>query len=140
MEVQCRYLRPLAVAFVRETGPYATSSRAAWQRMFAWLDEVGARAGVRRGIGYIRDNPAEVGPFLRRYDACVELPAGVRPSPAHGIGRMMLPGGAYAVYRHSGSHDGLPRTFSLLHRKWLADQGFVIDRDRAFMESGYPLN
>lgn len=134
MSVKCRYVRPLAVGFVRAHGPYGESSREAWSRLIAWLDSIGARRTVRRGIGYLRDNPGAVGGWSRRYDACVELPPGVTPSLAHGVGRQMLPGGAYAVYRHTGPHEAIGTTFSAMRRDWLARDGLTIDPDRAFME------
>ena len=134
MRIVYRYLRPLSVVFVRSTGPYEKSAIDAWSRMLGWLDDNEMRATLDVGIGFMRDNPSEVGPFLRRYDACVAVRPGVGPDLAAGIGRQTLPGGAFAAYSHVGSHVEIPRLFSQLHRDWVPRRGLSVDYGRPFIE------
>lgn len=134
MRIDCRYQRPAAVAYARATGPYEASSKAAWGQMLEWLDVLGLRDKVVRGIGFIRDNPSTTGAFLRRYDACVELIPGLDADLSAGIGRQMIAGGTYAIHTHVGAHGRIPEAFSQLHRTWLPMHGFAVDYERPFME------
>ena len=134
MRIVYRYLRPTSVVYVRGVGPYETSAVDAWQRMLGWLDRTQMRAGVDVGIGFVRDNPNEVGQFLRRYDACIAVRPGIAPDLAAGIGRQTLPGGAFAAYSHVGTHREIPDLFSQLHRDWVPRRGLSVDYGRPFIE------
>ncbi len=134
MLVSYRRARPQQVVYVRGLGPYAVSGPDAWARIAAWLEDQSRRGAVSGAIGLLRDNPAETGPYLRRYDACIPLAPGIAPDSLRGIGRQTLAGGAFAVYRHSGSYAEIPQLFSRLHREGVPQAGLALDPSRAFRE------
>lgn len=126
------YLRPLAIVCVRTKGPYETSSRAAWQQMFAWLDDSGMRREVGCGYGILRDNPKDVSDEACRYDACVELLPGFENMVPSGFTLARLPVGAYARRRHVGV-AGLPQTITALRDAWMPSNNLAIDAKRPFL-------
>jgi AraC family transcriptional regulator len=134
VRLSCRYLRPSSVVYIRATGPYDQSGKAAWQQMRAWIELHNIPKPIARGIGFIRDNPQKTGPFLRRYDACIDIVPGIDIDYHAGVGRQTLPGGTFAVYTHVGSHHALPETFASLKHEAISGRGFRIDEARAFME------
>jgi AraC family transcriptional regulator len=114
-------------------GPYETSTPEAWAVMARWLDRHDARRLLKRGYGFIRDNPRTTQPGLLRYDACVGLVGDLDADPAAGIGRQILPGGAYAVHTHVGPYDRMGDIFSKLHTSLVHKRGLTLDHDRSFM-------
>jgi AraC family transcriptional regulator len=134
MRVSVRYLRPSAVLYIRSTGPYEQSANAAWERMRTWLDSQDMTSLPGRGIGYIRDNPERTGPFLRRYDACIDIVPGLDTDYHAGVGRQTLPSGTFAVYEHVGAHSELRDAFNVMKNSAIPQRGFKIDGARAFLE------
>lgn len=128
------YLRPQAVCYVRVRGPYAASAPQAWERLAAWADAQGLRAGVRNGYGLVRDNPRIKPAAECRYDACIEAPEGFLPDEKSGVTMQLLPGGSYARHRHVGGLAGLGQAFSWLAREWSAGRGLVVDTNRPLIE------
>jgi AraC family transcriptional regulator len=102
--------------------------------MRAWTAVQKLDARPPRGIGFIRDNPERTGPFLRRYDACIDIAPGLEVDYHAGVGRQTLPGGTFAVYEHVGPHNELCRSFNEMKRSAVPQRGMTIDGDRAFME------
>ena len=134
MQIGYLYIRPVEALCVRSTGPYKISAPQAWATMRTWLDERGLRAGVTRGYGVIHDNPAITAPDLRRYDACVEVPAALPKVPACELARCTVPGGAYVVHRHIGRHRAIGAGFSYVRRKWVPGHGLQVDPLRPYLE------
>lgn len=133
MRVTYRYIRPLSVLYARVMGPYETSTPAAWGVIARWLEQNNARRLVKRGYGFMRDNPKTTAPDLLRYDACIGLVGNLDADPAAGIGRQILPGGAYAVHTHVGAYERLGSVFSKLHTSLVEKRGLSVDSDRSFM-------
>jgi AraC family transcriptional regulator len=133
VRVTYRYVRPLSVLYARALGPYDQSTPKAWATMAAWLDQHNARRLVKRAYGFIRDNPRTTPPDLLRYDACVGLVGDLDADPAAGIGRQILPGGAFAVHTHVGPYDEMGDILSKLHTSLVQKRGLSVDYDRAFM-------
>jgi AraC family transcriptional regulator len=102
--------------------------------MRAWIELHKIPKPIARGIGFIRDNPQKTGPFLRRYDACIDIVPGIDIDYHAGVGRQTLPGGTFAVYTHTGCHRALPDAFAQMKRDSIPGRGFKIDDTRAFME------
>jgi AraC family transcriptional regulator len=102
--------------------------------MLAWLDSHGLRARVTRGYGVLNDDPATIEPRLRRYDACVEAPAGLSLAPALLPARRAIPGGAYVVHRHVGPHRRIGAGFSYIYRTWVPGHGLQVDLRRPCLE------
>jgi len=133
VRVTYRYIRPLTVLFARSMGPYRASTLEAWQTMGAWLEARGTRKRVKQGYGFFRDNPEITAPELLRYDACVTVMPGLEADPAAGIGRQTLPGGAFAVYTHTGPYAETGTLMSHLHREIVPKRGLSVDYDRPFV-------
>jgi AraC family transcriptional regulator len=134
MRLSCRYLRPCSVVYIRAIGPYGQSAAAAWAQMRIWAETHNIPQPISRGIGFIRDNPQKTGPFLRRYDACIDIVPGIDIDYHAGVGRQTLPGGTFAVYTHTGEHSQLPDAFAHMKRDAIPARGFTVDDTRAFME------
>jgi AraC family transcriptional regulator len=134
VRLSVRYMRPSSVLYIRATGPYDQSAKAAWGRMRTWLAAQSTIKPVTQGIGFIRDNPDRTGPFLRRYDACVTVVPGLDIDYHAGVARQTLPGGTFAVYTHIGDHAHLAEAFQTLKHEATPTRGLKIDEDRAFME------
>jgi AraC family transcriptional regulator len=133
VRVSYRYVRPLSVLFARTVGPYDLSAAKAWATMGSWLDQHNARRLVKRAYGFIRDNPRTTPSDLLRYDACIGLVGDLDADNAAGIGRQILPGGAYAVHTHVGSYQEVGELLSKMHTGLVQKRGLTIDNDRSFM-------
>jgi AraC family transcriptional regulator len=134
VRLSVRYMRPSSVLYIRATGPYDQSAKVAWDRMRVWIAAQSTIKPVTRGIGFIRDNPDRTGPYLRRYDACVDVAPGLDIDYHAGVARQTLPGGTFVVYTHIGDHGQLPEAFQTLKHAAVPARGLKIDTDRAFME------
>lgn len=128
------YLRPLNVATVRATGPYAKSAAKAWDEMFAWLNDTGLIRSVGTGYGLLLDDPRKTAPAQCRYQASVELVEEARRLIPDNFLIRRLPGGAYARRRHTGGAVGLAHTISQLRNAWVPSQGVVVDSRRPVIE------
>jgi AraC family transcriptional regulator len=133
VRVTYRYVRPLSVLFARTVGPYDLSAAKAWATMGSWLEQHNARRLVKRAYGFIRDNPRTTPSDLLRYDACIGLVGDLDADNAAGIGRQILPGGAYAVHTHVGSYQEVGELLSKMHTGLVQKRGLTIDNDRSFM-------
>lgn len=127
------YLRPLTVVCVRTYGPYAQSSKEAWQKVFAWLNESGMRRAVGCGFGLMRDDPQTTPPEKCRYEACLELLEGYEHTIPPGFHVMRLPGGAYARQRQQGI-DSLGNSIQTLRDDWVPSNGLGFDVGRPVIE------
>jgi AraC family transcriptional regulator len=127
-------MRPSSVIYIRALGPYEKSAKIAWAQMRTWISEHDIPKPVPRGIGFIRDNPDRTGPFLRRYDACIDVAPGLDIDYHAGVGRQTLPGGTFAIYTHTGSHHELRDAFQAMKHDAVRERGLSVDDDRPFME------
>lgn len=133
VRVQYRQFPAVTVFYARSMGPYESASRDAWRVMGDWLDRHQARRRVKQAFGLFRDDPNRTAPELLRYDACVPVICCADIEPGPGIGRQILPGGAFAVHTHVGSYDDAGPLFSQLHRDIVPARALKVDYDRPFM-------
>jgi AraC family transcriptional regulator len=133
MRITYRETPPATVFCARGYGPYASSSRAAWRTLEAWLDQNDARKRARFGFGVCRDNPRVTPPELIRYDACVPAAPFAELELVAGIERQVLPGGAWAVHVHVGGYDTAGDVISRLQREIVPARGLTVDYDRPVM-------
>jgi AraC family transcriptional regulator len=133
VRVTYRHVRPLSVLYARAVGPYEQSSIEAWGVMARWLEQHKARRLVKRAYGFIRDNPKTTPADLLRYDACIGLVGDLDADLEAGIGRQILPGGAYAIHTHVGSYDEVGPLLSKMNSGLVQKRGLTIDHDRSFM-------
>lgn len=114
--------------FIRSVGDYSKSGPRAWEKMHAFIDEMGFDRSSLRYFGITHDDPHVTGEEKLRYDACIMLPKNA-PSPEK-IGRQQLKGGKYAVFVHNGSYEKLGDTIDAIFFKWLPKSKETIDETR----------
>lgn len=120
--------------FVRGHGPYRTSSKDAWGKVFGWLDSAGVRQKVSVGYGLILDNPKVVAVDQCRYDACIEIPDGFESKVPEQFSLQKLPGGAFVRKRHKGLTDDIAKTISHLRDNCISETGLFFDPNRPVLE------
>jgi AraC family transcriptional regulator len=90
---------PVKVAYLRYTGPFGAPVGRFWRATVApWLADHGLIDCPRYGVAL--DDPQSTAPERCRYDACVELPAGLTLPDAD---ETTIPGGRYAVTHFKGT-------------------------------------
>jgi AraC family transcriptional regulator len=120
MKVEIKQLKPMRVAFMRHTGPYGEVGRV-WDRLLTVMGKDGYLGGNPMMLGICHDDP-EVTPQARiRYDACLSVDEGFVPSGD--IGVQTISGGEYAVTTHTGSYNGLGKTYAEFLGQWLPRSG-----------------
>ncbi|MEJ0085988.1 MAG: GyrI-like domain-containing protein [Pseudomonadota bacterium] len=96
--------RPVRVFFLRYTGPFGEPLGKFWRGVVSpWLADHGLLDCPRYGVAV--DNPMDTAPEKCRYDACVEVPEGLRLPDAQ---QTTIPGGRYAVtfFKGTGAEIG----------------------------------
>ena len=99
MNIEVIERQPVSVACLRYKGPFGEQLGRFWRNTVApWLADHGLLDCPRYGVTI--DDPVFTAQEDCRYEACVELPAGLKlPGASH----TMLPGGRYAVTRFKGT-------------------------------------
>jgi AraC family transcriptional regulator len=95
---------PVKVFYLRYTGPFGEPLGKFWRNTVSpWLADNGLLDCPRYGVAL--DNVANTPPGQCRYDACVEVPAGLHLPDAQ---ERTIPGGRYAVtpFRGTGAEIG----------------------------------
>jgi AraC family transcriptional regulator len=95
---------PTRVAYLRYTGPFGEPLRRFWRATVTpWLADHGLVDCPRFGVAL--DDPHGTAPERCRYNACVELPPGLRLPDAE---EALIPGGRYAIttFKGTGSEIG----------------------------------
>ncbi len=120
-EIQVRAAQPyvgIPATVTMETFPAAIDS--GFPELFGWLASQGIAPGGPPFIRYL----------VIDMDADMQIELGVPVStPVTGNGRIqagVLPGGSYAVLRHTGPYDGLIASNAAL-QQWAAGQGVRFD-------------
>ena len=120
MDVRVEEVRPIRVAFVRHTGPYAACG-AAWQKLCGWAGPRGLIGPSSTFLGVSHDDPEVTPPEKIRYDACVTVPDSVQGEGD--IGVQEVGGGEYAITTHRGPYERLAQTYARLCGEWLPKSG-----------------
>lgn len=128
------YLRPAPVLFVRARGTLFAASLQAWSTLLGWAEDKGARRGITRAYGLVRDHAGMSGEIEGRYDACIAAATDLDEDPAAGIGLQMLPGGAYARHRHTEGSDHVAPKFQWLCQEWTPGRNLTVDSGRPMLE------
>ena len=109
--------RDIHLAFIRHTGPYETVP----QQLFDTLAEWALRhevPGPWMWLGIGHDAPATTAPEKLRFDAALVVPGPF--APVDRIGHQVLPGGDFAVTKHSGPLNTLPAAYATILPRVLA--------------------
>ncbi len=122
------------MVYIRETGPYAVSSRVAWAKVMDWLDKSGMRRDVGCGYGLLLDDPNVTDDDKCRYDACLEMLSEYNETLTDEFQFRRLPGGAYVRQRFKGSAEELRVGVMQFRDENVPMQGLVVDRSRPMVE------
>jgi AraC family transcriptional regulator len=117
VDIQVVERAPARVAYQRYTGPFGAPLGRFWRKtMSPWLADHGVIDCPRYGV--VVDAPANP-PGAGRYDACVELPAGLTLPDA---AVTTIPGGRYAVTRFKGTAPEIGPAWSAFQAECAARQ------------------
>jgi AraC family transcriptional regulator len=90
---------PVHVVCLHYTGPFGEPLARFWRvTVNPWLADLGLLDCPRYGVSL--DNPMQTPPESCRYDACIELPAGL---DLEDVERKVIAGGSYAVAPFRGT-------------------------------------
>ncbi len=138
LQVRVEDLPRQTVAYVRHIGPYAGNEQL-FQRLFGTLMKwAGPRDLMRpetRFITIYHDNPDLTDEDRLRISVCITVPEGTEVDGE--IGKMVLPGGRYAVGHFEITANQYHEAWNALCGGWLPDSGYQPD-DRPSFE--YNLN
>jgi AraC family transcriptional regulator len=134
MNTNLVYLRPLKLAYVRATGPYAASSAKAWAELFAWLENNGLHSFPGCGYGLMLDDHLTTDPQACRYEACVEMKGALEHRAEGHLQIRKLPAGAYFRQRHIGSYDDLREKALTVRSGWAEENNLELDARRPVVQ------
>ena len=133
MKIDIAERLPVRVAYLRYTGPFGERLGRFWRAaVLPWLADHGLVDCPRYGVSL--DHPPSTPAEQCRYDACVELPAGVSLPDA---GETMIRGGRYAITCFKGSGAEIGAAWGEFIAEFLQDPAHRIDDARPPFEH-YP--
>jgi len=130
MKIDIVERRPVRVAYLSYTGPFGEPLGRFWRAaVVPWLADHGLLDCPRYGV--ILDDSMRTTPAQCRYDACVELPAGLSlPDASEAIIR----GGRYATTYFRGAGAQIGAAWGAFCEAVLADADDSVDDSRAPFE------
>jgi len=121
MQPEIKTIEPITVFFVRRKGDYMKAAKEAWDELAKFIEKVGLAEKKKRSIGISHDDPKTTPEENLRYDACILVEENIQPEGEIKI--QTIPGGAYAVFTHTGPHEKLKEIYSKIFREWLPTSG-----------------
>jgi DNA gyrase inhibitor GyrI len=100
--LRVRRLRPIQVAYIQQTGPYAEVDVTLFDELVDWARRRGHYTGSNLLIGIGHDAPGITAPDQLRFDACIQIHADARPEGR--IGCQVIPEGHYAGTTYVGPY------------------------------------
>lgn len=132
--VEVRDLPALEVAYVRHIGPYAGDGELfgrLFTRLMTWAGPRGLIGPETAFLSVYHDDPNVTEVEKLRISVCVGVPP---ETPAEGeIGRMTIPGGAFAIARFEILPHEYEAAWNAVYGGWLPDSGYQPD-DRLCFE------
>jgi AraC family transcriptional regulator len=133
MKIEVVERKSVRVAYLRYTGPYGDPVGRFWRITVApWLADHGLIDCPRYGVAI--DDPMTTAPESCRYDACVELPAGLSLPDAP---ETQVAGGRYAIRPFKGTGAGIGAAWGHFLQECGANPAFALDDSRPPFEH-YP--
>jgi AraC family transcriptional regulator len=124
-KVEVREAPALTVAYVRHVGPFQEMGRA-FGTLMRWAGPRGLlRFPETKSLGIYHDDPeiTETGKLCS--DACITVPPDTKVEGE--IGKMIVPGGLFAVAQAEISQDEFGEAWNALMRDWLPGSGYQPD-------------
>ncbi|HEU4778340.1 MAG TPA: GyrI-like domain-containing protein [Steroidobacteraceae bacterium] len=133
MKIEITVRQPVEVAYLRYTGPFGEPLGRFWRATVTpWLAEHGMLDCPRYGVTL--DDPKSTPAEDCRYDACVELPAGMTLPDA---GNTTIAGGRYAVTYFKGTSAEIGAAWGAFVAATLGNPANRLDSARCAFER-YP--
>lgn len=123
MEVRTATLEPMRVLRVEHVGPYNQIGKA-FTILGTALKESGMDPTGEKWLGIFLSDPESVPEEELRSEACVTISADVTIPDDDRIALREIPGGLYAIARHTGSYEGLGRSWGEFCGRWIPEKGF----------------
>jgi AraC family transcriptional regulator len=114
-----RAVQPMALAFIRHTGPYDQVPTSNWDKLMDWA----RRRGLPEPfvfLGIAQDAPGITPPEKLRFDAAIRVPGEFRSEKL--VGCQRLAGGLFALTTSVGPFDALPHAYRDIFKRLLADK------------------
>lgn len=131
MPIEIKTLPAMQLAYLRYIGPYGHPDvTRTWERFGSWCADQGLMHPRRRMLGIALDNPGITPPGRCRYDVCVEVAPGFKPTGE--IGVQAFASRRYACTRFIGTAADVPAAWarlvgSLPVRGWQADDAPAVE-------------
>jgi len=122
LHIEIKQMPSWHVAYVRRVGAYGPGVREAWEKLSRWAGPRGLLGPQTAMLGIGHDNPSITPASQCRYDACVPVPADVKPEREIGIAD--IPAGTAAVLRFEGPREQIPSAYGALYGEWLPQSGY----------------
>ncbi len=111
------------ILYVRKTGNYFVSARAAWEEILKTMDKLGIKTNEHEYIGISQDNPhdEDVNEEDLRFDACVVNSQAIQKSDLakQSVQTGEIAGGRYAVFLHRGPYETLSDSYHYIYGHWM---------------------
>lgn len=133
-EVVIEELPEMPVAYVRHVGPYKGDAKlfeGLWNRLCTWAGPRGLLGPQTQMFCMYQDDPEITDEEKLRVSVCITVP----PDTEVGgdIGKLVIPGGTYAVARFEIDSDQYQAAWSAVYGGWLPESGYQPD-DRPALE------
>lgn len=126
MHLELRTLPAMRLAYLRWTGPYGHPGiTQTWERFGAWAARQGRLEPRRKMYGISQDNPETTPADQCRYDCCVAVDEGLRPTGE--IAVQAFAGGRYACARFTGTGADIHTAWMRMYGEWLPGSGWQAD-------------
>jgi AraC family transcriptional regulator len=133
-DVNVRELPDQTVAYVRHIGPYKGDSQLfdrLFTQLFSWAGPRGLlRFPETKIMAVYYDNPDLTDEDKLRLDVCITVPEDADVDGK--VGKMVLPGGQYAVGRFELATHEYPEAWAAIAVGWLPESGYQPDDRPAF--------
>lgn len=135
VKVEVVDLPDMPVAYIRHIGPYAGDGKlfdSLFGRLFAWAGPRGLLQNPEmKALAVYHDDPEITPDEKLRVEVCLTVPEDTVVDGE--IGKMVIPGGKYAVANFELAEDEYTAAWQLVYGEWLPQSGFQPD-DRPCFE------
>lgn len=107
------------VIYVRATGNYKVAAEKAWKALCGFAFPKGLVEDNAEYIGISYDDPDITETEKLRYDACITVNNDMWVDKD--IETQTIPGGSYAIFKHTGPYEGLHNIYKQIFRHWLPE-------------------
>ena len=134
VKIEVTEMADMPVAYIRHIGPYAGDGELfgrLFEQLFTWAGPRGLLQNPEMQVLSIYHDDPEITPDEKlRVEVCITVP---EDTPVDGeVGKMVLPGGKYAMARFELASDEYPDAWAAVCSGWLPESGYQPDDRPAF--------